>query len=128
MRWDPDPRVTVFSDVTYQKAENPDSDEPLRNKPDWTGSIRVGFRPVAPFQVRMELGFASASYDVQLAVPDMNTVDGYGVLDLAATWDLHPSWQILARVDNLTDTEYQHFIGFPQPGVTGRIGLRYTLR
>ena len=128
LRWDPDPRVTVFSDVTYQKAENPDSDEPLRNKPDWTGSIRVGFRPVAPFQVRMELGFASASYDVQLAVPDMNTVDGYGVLDLAATWDLHPSWQILARVDNLTDTEYQHFIGFPQPGVTGRIGLRYTLR
>ena len=128
LRWNPDSQVAVLADLTYQDAESPDSDEPLRNLPDWIGSVRVGFRPVEPLQVRVELSLASESFDVQIAVPDMTTVDGYGLLDLAATWDLSPAWQILARVDNLTDTAYEHFIGFPQPGITGKIGLRYVLR
>ena len=128
MRWNPDPRVTVFADLTYQDVETPGSDEPLRNLPEWTGSVRAGFRPVEPLHVRVEASFASESFDVQLAVPDMTTVEGYGVLDLAAAWDLSPAWQILARVDNLTDSDYEHFIGFPQPGISGRIGLRYVLR
>ncbi len=128
LRWSPTPRVQVFSDLTYQRAESPESTAPLRNLPEWMGSVRVGFRPVEPLQIRLEWSSASDSFDVQIAVPDMTTVDGYGVLDLAATWDLHPSWQILARVDNLTDTDYEHFIGFPQPGITAKIGLRYMLR
>jgi outer membrane cobalamin receptor len=92
------------------------------------GSVRVGFQPIEPLEVRVELSFASESFDVQIAVPDMTVVGGYGLLDLAASWDLSAAWEVLARVDNLTDTDYRHFIGFPQPGVTGKIGLAYTLR
>jgi outer membrane receptor protein involved in Fe transport len=128
LRWDPDPRVKVFSDLTYQNAESPVSAEPLRNLPEWMGSVRVGFQPIEPLKVRVELSFASESFDVQIAVPDMTLVDGYGLLDLAASWDLNTAWKILARVDNLTDTDYEHFIGFPQPGLTGKIGFSYTLR
>ena len=128
LRWDPDPRVKVFSDLTYQNAESPGSAEPLRNLPEWMGSVRVGFQPIEPLEVRVELSFASESFDVQIAVPDMTVVGGYGLLDLAASWDLSAAWEVLARVDNLTDTDYRHFIGFPQPGVTGKIGLAYTLR
>ena len=61
-------------------------------------------------------------------MPDMTTVDGYSLLHLAATWELSDAWEVLARVDNLTDTEYQHYIGFPQPGISAKIGLRYLLR
>ena len=128
LRWDPDPRVKEFSDLTYQNAESPGSAEPLRNLPEWMGSVRVGFQPIEPLEVRVELSFASESFDVQIAVPDMTVVGGYGLLDLAASWDLSAAWEVLARVDNLTDTDYRHFIGFPQPGVTGKIGLAYTLR
>jgi len=128
LRWEPDPRVTLRSDVTYQNTENPGSDQPLRNLPEWSGSARVAYRPVEPLQLQLEASFASESFDVQIAVPGMTTVDGYGLLDLAATWELSRTWEILARVDNLTDTEYQHFIGFPQPGISARIGLRYLLR
>ena len=126
--WQPDPRVTLRSDLTYQDTESPDSDQPLRNLPEWSGSVRVGYRPVESLQFQVEASFASESFDVQIAVPDMTTVDGYGVLDLAATWKLSHAWEILARVDNLTNTDYQHFIGFPQPGISARIGLRYLLR
>ena len=85
------------------------------------------YKPVEPLQFRLEISFASESHDVQIAVPDRTTVDGYGAVDLAATWDVHPAWQLLARIDNLTDTSYEHFIGFPQPGITGSVGLRYVL-
>jgi len=128
LTWEPEARVTVRSDLTYQDAESPDTDQPLRNLPEWSGSVRVDYRPVERVQIRLEASFASESFDVQIAVPDMTTVDGYGVLDLAATWELSHAWEFLARVDNLTDTEYQHFIGFPQPGISARIGLRYQLR
>lgn len=128
LRWNPDSRIAVYSDLTYQNAARPGSDEPLRNLPDWMGSVRVGYKPVEPLQIRLEISFASESHDVQIAVPDRMTVDGYGVVDLAATWDVHPAWQLLARIDNLTDTGYEHFIGFPQPGITGTVGLRYELR
>lgn len=131
LRWDPDPRLSVFSDLTYQSVASPGSGQPLRNVPEWSGSVRIGMQPngmLEPLDVRVELSFASDSHDVQIAVPDRTTVDGYGLLDLAATWELHPSWRILARVDNLTDTTYEHFIGFPQPGISAKIGLRYTLR
>ena len=128
LRWNPDRRVTVLADLTYQDAESPDSAEPLRNLPDWSGSVRVGFRPVEPLHVRVEASFASESFDVQLAVPDTTAVEGYGVVDLAAAWDLSPAWQVQGRADNLTDTDYAHFIGFPQPGISARIGLRYVLR
>lgn len=128
LRWEPDPRVTLRSDLTYQDAESPDSNQPLRNLPEWSGSVRVAFRPIEPLQIRLEASFASESFDVQIAVPEMTAVVGYGVLDMAATWKLSQAWEIVARVDNLTDTEYQHFIGFPQPGISARIGLRYLLR
>lgn len=128
LRWNPDSRIAVYSDLTFQSAESPGSDQPLRNLPDWMGSVRVGYRPVEPLQIRLEISFAAESFDVQIAVPDTTTVDGYGVVDLAATWDVHTAWQLLARIDNLTDTNYEHFIGFPQPGITGSVGLRYVLR
>ncbi|MCH7825927.1 MAG: TonB-dependent receptor [Acidobacteria bacterium] len=128
LRWNPDSRIAVYSDLTFQSAESPGSDQPLRNLPDWTGSVRVGYRPVEPLQIRLEISFAAESFDVQIAVPDTTTVDGYGVVDLAATWDVHLAWQLLARIDNLTDTSYEHFIGFPQPGITASVGLRYVLR
>ncbi len=128
LRWDPSPRLSLFSDLTYQTAEDPNSDEPLRNLPEWAGSVRVGYKPVEALQVRAEVAFASESFDVQIAAPGMTTVAGYGVLDLAATWQLLPSWQVFGRIDNLTDTDYEHFIGFPQKGITARIGLRFTSR
>jgi vitamin B12 transporter len=86
VRWDPEERVTVLADVTYQDAQSPDTDQPLRNLPKWSGSVR-----------------------------------------LAYSWELAPAWEILARVDNLTDADVQHFIGFPQPGTSARIGLRHGI-
>jgi len=127
VRWDPEERVTVLADVTYQDAQSPDTDQPLRNLPKWSGSVRLAYRPVGPLQLRLEASFASESFDVQIAVPDRTTVDGYGVVDLAASWELAPAWEILARVDNLTDADVQHFIGFPQPGTSARIGLRHGI-
>jgi len=35
---------------------------------------------------------------------------------------------LFARIDNLLDREFHHFVGFPDPGIYVRFGLKYRFR
>ena len=60
---------------------------------------------------------AVSSYlDRQFPVPDRDTVDGRGLLGLAASWRAKGRLVLRARADNLTDRSYETQIGFPGPG------------
>jgi vitamin B12 transporter len=78
--------------------------------------------------LRVEVRFASDTEDVQIPVPERTRVESYEVLDLAASWRLAEALTLRARVDNVTDEEYQQFVGFPQPGRRARVGIQYELR
>ena len=53
---------------------------------------------------------------------------GYGLVNLAASTDLAPGWQLLARVDNLADKTYQTATGFATAGRTVYVGLKWSGR
>jgi outer membrane cobalamin receptor len=65
---------------------------------------------------------------VQIPVPERMRVEGYEVLDLAASWRAAERVRLRARLDNATDEDYQQFVGFPQPGRRARIGIEYEFR
>ena len=44
--------------------------------------------------------------------------------DLAVNWTLTRHWQVFLAVDNLFDTAYEEFVGFPAPGISPRAGVR----
>jgi outer membrane cobalamin receptor len=50
--------------------------------------------------------------------------DGYAAtsLTLARRFD---RLSVFARIDNLLDADYEEFVGFPAPGRSARVGLRY---
>jgi vitamin B12 transporter len=56
--------------------------------------------------------------------PEQVTLDGFTVVDLAASWKLTDSLEITGRVSNLFDEDYEEILGFARPGRAVYAGLR----
>jgi outer membrane cobalamin receptor len=56
-------------------------------------------------------------------VRERDTVEGYALASLAASWRLPHGLSLRARLDNLADRAYETLIGFPGPGRSLWAGL-----
>jgi len=125
MKWRPSEKVSVDSNLTWQKVEDTETSEMLRNRPEWFGSMRLNWNPVRRLDWELDGRFVSERQDQQIP-STRTTVEGYVVLGTAIRWTFKPRWSLDARVENLSDREYETFIGFPGPARSGRIGLIYA--
>jgi len=103
---------------------DPDT-QPLRNTPRANGGIHVDWKPVPRFRARAETQWMGRRYDFQVPVPFIETVGGYSNTNLAANYDLTAKFAIYVRAENLFDSGYHEFIGFPNPGVVVRAGVQF---
>ncbi|HUP42927.1 MAG TPA: TonB-dependent receptor [Thermoanaerobaculia bacterium] len=124
--WRPEGPLSFALDLTRQEVEDRSSGEPLRHRPDWAGALRLAWRPRPGLALRLDGAALSGYRDEQLPVPDRRTVDGRAVWGAGASWRVTGPWSLRARIDNLTDAEYETLIGFPGPGRSVRLGLRYA--
>jgi outer membrane cobalamin receptor len=120
--------IAIASNLTWQKVEDPEADSPPLHQPVWNAGVRVSWNPVPPLTLRGEGRFVSSSFDRQLTVPEIDSVDGYAVWDFITTWRLSDRWELRGRIDNLGNESYEVFIGFPEPGRSAWAGLQLTLR
>ncbi len=121
----PHDRVDLRVAWTLQDVTEVGSSEPLLNEPDSFGTFWLGWAVSRSLRVDLEGRFVSASADRQLAVPDRDRVEGYETLGVGVAYEFPGSWRVSLRVDNLTDEEYEQFIGFPAAGRSARVGVRY---
>ncbi len=128
VRWDPSRSMSPRVDLTWNAVDDQTSDERLLHRPEWTGALRLGWRPTSRLSTWLDAQLVSDQLDRQLTVPDRTTVAGYGLLGAAGSWRLTDRWEVAGRIDNLTARRYETLIGFPGAGVLGRIGLRYVIR
>jgi iron complex outermembrane receptor protein/vitamin B12 transporter len=126
LAWRPDDRWTVEANGTWQEVEDLTTHARLRHRPKRVGGARLLWHPDARFDVALDAQAVTRSFDEQIPVPDRDTVPGYGLVGLTAAWRFHPAWQLRARLDNLTDHTYETLIGFPGPGRSVRLGLRWS--
>ena len=56
---------------------------------------------------------------------DFVELDDYVTLNLAGSYRWNESWQLFARIDNITDTDYEETFGFATPGISGYAGVNY---
>ena len=108
--------------------ESPTAANVALHSPDHFGNLGLEWSPLEPLLLRVEARFASDTEDVQIPVPDRTEVDGWEVVDLAASWRLANAFTLRARLDNATDEEYEQFVGFPQPGRRARVGIEWGFR
>jgi vitamin B12 transporter len=53
---------------------------------------------------------------------------GYGALNLSATKQLQPGLDLLVRLDNVANKDYQTVTGYATAGRTAYVGLKWTGR
>ncbi|KAA9130302.1 TonB-dependent receptor [Marinihelvus fidelis] len=63
-------------------------------------------------------------YDPATFVSSQVKLDAYTVVDLAASWRLTRSLELIGRVDNLGDEDYEEVYGYTRPGRAFYGGLR----
>ena len=80
--------------------------------------------PTVVTQASVEVVWVGERFDFQIPVPERDVANGYTAasLSLSRRFD---SVTAFTRVDNLLDADYEEFVGFPAPGRSVRIGIRY---
>jgi outer membrane cobalamin receptor len=98
----------------------------LRNRPQWSGGWIIQLTPNPQLIIRSDVRAVGKRFDFQIPTND-DTVAGYIRTNLSLTFKVNNSWTMYGIVDNLTDTDYEEFLGFPAVGRTYRFGLTYSI-
>lgn len=88
----------------------------------------------ANFAVEYGTGALKGGVDLQLSdhrfddAANKNTLGGYDLLNLFATYQIAPAWSVLLRWDNVTDKQYELAKNYATAGSKVFAGLRYGMK
>jgi outer membrane cobalamin receptor len=122
--WTPHKRLLVHANVTGQDFDDSTAGDPLTHRPEWVGGARVVWDITDRLRWNVDGQWVSEAFDFQVPLDGTFPVPGYRLFGTALTVAVQRGWDVQVRVDNLTDEEYQIFIGHPAPGRSFRIGVR----
>ncbi|NOX68290.1 MAG: TonB-dependent receptor [Gammaproteobacteria bacterium] len=110
--------------ATYTDYSVENSETPLRQRPEWAGSVAMRWTPAEQWLIDASWLFVGETFDSSIPTDDL-FLDSYSRLDVTATLKYSEKLHLLLSIDNLLDENYQEAIGFPPPGFRARLGLRY---
>ncbi|MBW2696893.1 MAG: TonB-dependent receptor [Deltaproteobacteria bacterium] len=114
--------------VTYNPTDILGTDQELRIRPRWRGSLRLLWDATPKLQLATRVLFVGTVYDASIPTgPSLLPLDDYVRLDLSATWSAHDHLKIFVAVDNLLNARYQEAMGFLAIGMRPRVGLELRL-
>lgn len=99
---------------TWQDARNEDTDTPLLRRPRQKLAATVDYRIAASTRICAELLHSGKRADV-----GGFTLPGYTLLNLRATWKPAAAWDLVARIENVTDRDYELARGYNTPDRSG---------
>jgi vitamin B12 transporter len=109
---------------TYLHSDIKDSDQPLRNRPRFSGGIVLENELFERLLVRMNFSAVGKKFDLQIPTARRST-EAYVKADLALTFAANRSWTILGVLANLTNSKYEDYVGFRAPGTNVTVGMTY---
>ncbi len=123
----PTAKIKFGVDLSYTVWELGNTTQPLRNVPHADGGIHLDWKFSSRLRARVETQWMGRRYDFQIPVPYETSVGGYSNTSLSADYDLNRKLSVYLRGDNLLDSKYHEYIGFPNPGISIRAGLQYRV-
>ncbi|MFL6550664.1 MAG: TonB-dependent receptor plug domain-containing protein [Povalibacter sp.] len=114
------------SSVTQARSRIASSGNELRNRPDWRAALGVHWVPTAAFSFSAAATYVGSSFDSSIATGDVH-LPPYTRIDVSAVWQLSERLQTYVAIDNLTDEQYEQFVGFETRGITPRAGVKFSL-
>ncbi len=100
--------------------------EPLRDVPHWTGGAHVAWSAGRKWSGRIASEWIGRRYDFSVPQPLVPSIGGYSDTNAAVQYRIHGQFALYARADNLLDSKFHDYIGFPNPGISARIGLSFS--
>jgi vitamin B12 transporter len=71
--------------------------------------------------------WVSTRFDFQTPVPQFTKAPSYFVANVGVDRKVNEKLTVYARVENILNRVYQEYVGFPNPGISARAGLRFVL-
>jgi iron complex outermembrane receptor protein/vitamin B12 transporter len=110
-------------DFSYLNWTLRGSAQPLRNIAHGNGGLHLAWKVSRRLHARAETQWLGRRYDYQLPVPDRTSVGGYSNTNVAADYEVSRKVSLYVRGDNLFDSGFHEYIGFPNPGIAVRAGV-----
>jgi len=112
---------------TYLTATNLDTGLPLSRRPRNSGSLSLTYTGIENFEFGVLATFVGERFnnDPKTAAA-LVPLDGFTKIDLNASYRLNPQTTLYARLENLTNVEYEDAFGYNNPGRSAYVGLRWT--
>lgn len=124
--------VQVFESGVF--LDRPAELDGLTRRPGVRASAAAEWRPSVPVTLRLSTRYVGKRDDIHYSASlgpfgaqDRNTVDGYQIFDLQATWNLSDRLSATALVENLFGRTYQEIAGYRTRGRGGMIKLAFRL-
>ncbi|HEY1426275.1 MAG TPA: TonB-dependent receptor [Caulobacteraceae bacterium] len=109
--------------ATYTDTHDQTTGAPLLELPRWRAGAVLDWRFSGRVRGRLDALYVSSRLDTS-APTALVTLSGYATLDARLMIDIGHETLLEASLINATNNRYQDAIGFPSPGVTGRLALK----
>jgi vitamin B12 transporter len=119
-------RAELQASYTWLDAEDRQTGEDLLRRPRHRASVAVAWRPVERWTVTPRVVFVGRRADADPLTRARVSEPSYLRVDLFTRYDLG-LFEPFARVENLTDLDYQEVRGYPAPGrrFSGGLEVRF---
>lgn len=121
-------RLQLSGQVSYLNWSLEGTTQPLRYVPHWRGGLNVDWRINPRLHARVETLALGPRFDYQIPEPNIETVGGYFSTNLIVSYQVNDKLAANFRADNLLNSNYHEYIGFPNPGIYVRAGVTYRFR
>jgi len=112
---------SVNSQATLQDAQDRDTGRELLRRAEFKASSRLDYFFQDNSWIGGEVVHIGSRRDV-----GQQRLGSYTLLNLSAGFVFSPHWQLEARLDNLTDRDYDPLVGFNAPERSAYFALRWT--
>ena len=116
--------LALAAEIMYLDLDVKDSDTPLRQRPDWRGSVSMLWDPAEDWRLQASWIYQGETFDSSIPTGGL-TLDSYNRVDTTLSWAAMERMNLLLSIDNLFDEDYAEAIGFMSPGRRARLALRY---
>lgn len=121
-------KIRAGLNFTYMTWSVQNAAEPLRDIPHGDGGGYLDWKFSARFRARAETQWMGRRYDYEVPVPNIPSVGGYSNTNLSANYTVNPKFSVYLRGDNLLNSKYHEYIGFPSPGASIKFGVQFHSR
>jgi outer membrane cobalamin receptor len=118
-----DEQWMLDASVTNAKSEIASTGGQLRNRPEWRAGLGAHWAPSAALKFSATATYVGEAFDSSIATGDVD-LPAYTRVDVSAVWQYSPVFQAYLAVDNLTDEQYEQFVGFEVRGIAPRLGIK----